>query len=139
MNEELKKDDLLTVRPATDQDKAFIYSTWLKGLKYGNSWFNLIEDREYYEVYHAVIEAILNKPEVSILVCCLKDEPSVIIAYSVFEHNRLHWVHVKKAWRKVGIAKSIVPSKINTVSHLTSVGKTILLKKSLKFNPFKVI
>jgi len=119
------------------QDKNFIFSTWLKGLRFGNDWYGLINSKVYFSVYHGVIEAILSKPNVSVKVACLKEDPNVILGYAVYSGNRLDWVHVKKSWRKIGIARDLVPKTITTVSHVTDVARSILKKhEHISFNPF---
>ncbi len=118
-------------------DAAFIMSTWLKGLRYGNDWFGLIPAKIYFLVYHKVIETILSRPNVKVKVACLKSDPDIILGYSVSEGCRLDWIHVKKAWRSKGIAKALSPKELSTVSHLTNVGRSILSKnKKVCFNPF---
>lgn len=72
----------------------------------------------------------------SIKVACLKDSPDVILGYAVYEGHCLHWVQCKQAWRGIGIAKLLCPETITTVSHLTRLGKTLMFKKNLVFNPF---
>lgn len=140
MTTNLDKTNLISFRPANASDSAFILSTWLRGLRFGNNWYRLIDGTTYFQVYHALIEALLAKPGVQVTVACLKDDPEVILGYSVFEGNKLHWVQVKKAWRNIGIAKELVPKDIKTISHLTEVGKSIFLKqKAWVFNPFLLL
>lgn len=139
MTDQLDKSSLIDFRDAMKDDTAFIFSTWLRGLKFGNSWYRLINAKVYYYVYHKIIEAIIAKPTTFVKIACLKEDPSVILGYSVYEKDRLHWVHVKKAWRNIGLAKDLVPQDIKVVSHLTDVGKIIFLKKNLDFNPFALI
>lgn len=128
--------ELVDFRRAINSDVPFILSTFLKGLRYGNGWYKLIDSKVYFSVYHDIIVRILSKPEISVKVACLKEDPTIILGYSIVEGDRLHWVHVKKAWRHVKIATSLVPETITTVTHLTDVGKSIFLKKKLIFNPF---
>lgn len=141
---DITKTDLVALRVAMQDDYAFIMSTWLKGLRFGNDWYKLIDDRAYYSVYHNVLDSLLRKPGVAILVACLKEDPSVILGYSVYEpvsHTtmKLHWVQVKKAWRNVGIGKMLLPAGVSTVTHLTEAGKAIFLKKGWVFNPFTLL
>lgn len=128
--------DLIALRPADTSDVPFILATWLKGLRFGNSWYRLIDNKVYFKLYHSVISAIISKPTTRVIVACLKEEPSVILGYSVVEGDKLHWCQVKKAWRGIGIAKSLVPESVTTATHITEIGKSILLKKNLIFNPF---
>lgn len=135
----IEKSALVAVRNAVPGDKNFIMATWLKGLKHGNDWFNAIDQEVYFNTYNKIIEAILDSPGVQIKVACLKEDPDVILGYSVFAADRLDWVFCKKIWRGIGIARSLVPESIKTVSHLTVVGKSILRKRDgIKFNPFSV-
>lgn len=137
----MDKTNLIDFRPARPSDASFILATWLRGLRFGNSWYKLIDNEVYFKVYHAVLEALLSKPTISIKVACLKDDPEVILGYSVYEGTRLHWVHVKLAWRNIGIAKALVPDETKSVSHLTEVGRSIFMKRRDKwsFNPFALI
>lgn len=128
--------DLFMIRESVESDRPFILATWLKGLKFGSIWYKLIDDKIYYRVYHAVIETLLNKPGVVVKVACLKEDPQVILGYGVFENNKIHWVQVKKAWRNIGIARSLVPKEANVITHTTDIGISIFTKKGWTFNPF---
>lgn len=137
MSQVVDKKDLIAVRPGVEDDKAFIMSTWLKGLRYGNDWFELIEATAYYQKYHEAIERLLYFPDTEVKVACLKDSPDVILGYSVHTKDRFHWIFVKKSWRGIGIAKSLVPDGIASVTHLTDTGRQLLKKyPKIVFNPF---
>lgn len=133
----MNKNELVSIRDYKPEDRNFILSTWLKGLRYGNDWFEVVPSDIYFEFYHNVIETILGLPDTKVKVACLKDDEEVILSYSVYSKEKLHWIFCKKAWRSIGIAKSLVPQEITTVTHLTSIGKSILRKHTnLHFNPF---
>lgn len=144
MNEEVKNlsnsqgQPLIDVRDGVKADLSFILATWLRGLRFGNSWFLMIESDTYFNTYHRVVETILYRATTQIKVACLKDDPEVILGYAIYDSNALHWVFVKKAWRKIGVAGRLVPSDAKTVTHLTEVGKSIIKKKGLAFNPFLI-
>ena len=136
MSKDITKTDLVAFRNRLPSDTAFILATWLRGLRFGNSWYKLIDSQVYFAVYHAVLESILSQEKTVIKIACLQDDPEVILGFSAYTGNRLHWVYVKQAWRNLGIARKLVPSTTDTVSHLTEVGRIILIRKKLKFNPF---
>ncbi len=139
MEKSLDRSELVAIRGGRESDLPFIYSTWLKNLRYGNSWFEAIDQEVYYDVYHNVIEQVLASPGVTVKVACLRDDPEVILGYSVFKGPRLDYVFVKSAWRGIGIAKLLVPTNIAVVSHLTKVGLALLRKRpNIKFNPFNL-
>lgn len=120
-----------------DRDRAFIFSTWLRGLYYGNYWFKEIPKDRFMSFYHNVIEGILNKPNVKVSCAVLKEDPDVILGYAVMERNILHWVFVKQAWRGLHIATKLVPDDIDTVTHMTDKARTFK-PKNVVFDPFQI-
>jgi len=134
---EMNKAELVTKRSFQKDDEAFIYSSWLRGLWWGNDWFHEIPIEIFYNTYHTVVERILTHPETQVSVACLREDPSVILSYCVYRDKLLHWVFTKRDWRKIGLAKDIVPKDIQTVSHLTNIGKAIKPQKVI-FNPFQI-
>lgn len=132
------KKGLIALRDYSLADRNFIFSTWLRGLRYGNEVFNFINSEIYFRFYQQVIESILGRPGISIKIACLKEDPEVILGYSVSEKDVLHYIFVKTSWRRIGIANDLVPKNLSTVTHITSVGKSILIKKypHVIFNPF---
>jgi GNAT superfamily N-acetyltransferase len=133
----MQKTDLVAIRDAVPSDKNFILATWLRGLRYGNDWFGAVDSDTYYKIYHSILEMVINDPTVTVKVACLREDADVVLGYSVSKGPRLDWIFVKKAWRKIGIGKSLVPQETQVVTHLTKVGLSLLKKHpELKFNPF---
>lgn len=130
----------LHVRDAELEDKSFIFNSFLEGLYNGNSFFNLMKRKTFMESYKHVLGKIITRLNVIILVMCLNDDPRVIVGYSLIQDGHiLHWVFVKKKWRKCGVAHFLVPETINAVSHLSDLGIEILKKyPEIEFNPFFV-
>lgn len=131
------------IRDGTPDDHPLIYSTVLKGLYYGNEWFNLIRPKDVFmAAYHQIIERLLASPTTAVKVACLKSDPTTVLGYAIFhlagENRCLDWVFVKRRWRGIGIAKSLVPvDEVNTVTHLTKTGVTLLYDHPhIQFNPF---
>lgn len=132
---------LYDIRDYREEDKNFILATFLRGLYYGDSWFSQIDKPVFMENYKKVIENLVDSPKTLIKVACLKEEHDVIIGYSILSANyhTVHWVYVKNAFRKAGIGRSLVPSFPNEVTHLTTLGKSLMNKiPTAKFNPFKL-
>lgn len=123
----------LVIRKAEKTDEAFIYSTWLRGLYYGNPWFREIDQETFFSKYHGVIENVLSKASVD--VACLEEDPDTVLGYVVYRGPILDWVFVKKSFRKFGIARKLAPKNITTVSHLTKIGKAAK-SDEWKFDPF---
>ncbi len=146
MEATLNKKELIGVRPFGESDKNFVLATWLRGLYYGDSFFSSIPKTIFMENYHAILEGFLQRNSGSIQVACLKEDPEVILGYSVVRHLKvgeadisvLDWIFVKTAWRGIGISKMLVPNKINACTHLTKLGASIIKNKypNIIFNPF---
>jgi hypothetical protein len=133
----MNKKDLVAIRPGVQTDVNFILATWLRGLRYGNDWFEAMESESFFRNYSKIINGLLAKDGVQVAVACLHDDPDVILGYLVSEGDKIHWAHVKSAWRKIGIASSLAPENVKTVTHLTRAGMAILKRRpSIKFDPF---
>lgn len=131
------KSDLVAIRDYAEDDKNFILATWLRGLRYGCEFFKDVESKAYFNTYQKALQTVLANKKTRIQVACLKEDPAVILGYVSYSGDVLHWVFCKREWRGIGIAKSLVPEGIKTVSHLTGVGKKILRNHpGVVFNPF---
>lgn len=126
--------------PALKQYESLIYSTWLRGLRFGNPWFEDISSDAYYEAYHRVVENILSRPGCVVKLAVLSDDEDTCIGWSAAEGNTLHFVFVKGdiQARNRGIATRLLPQNIDVITHLTKTGRVIWKKKfpNAVFNPF---
>lgn len=132
---------LYNVRAAEKSDESFITFTFLRGLYYGDSWFSLIPRDIFMSNYKKVIQALIADPDIIIYIACLKEDPAVIIGYSILslDAQTIHWVYVKKRWRNNGIAKALLPKFPTVITHLNAVGKTLMSKfPNVIFNPFNL-
>lgn len=146
MEIQLDRKDLISIRDHTSLDRNFILATWLRGLYYGDTWFSQIPKAIFMEQYHAILERFLTRPDVKIKIACLKEDPEVILGYSVSRNLKLgeanivvlDWVFVKSVWRKIGVGKLLMPNRINACTHLTKAGSAIAKNKlpDMIFNPF---
>ncbi len=130
---------LYDIRPANSQDYNFILATWLRGLYYGDSWFSSIPKHLFMDNYKRLANATLTNPKIKIQVACLKEDPNVILGYSIVsaDDKAVVWLFVKTAWREQGIGRSLLPHSPQYVTLLTGLGKTLLPKLSgCVFNPF---
>ncbi len=133
---------LYDIRDGKEEDKAFILATFLRGLYYGDSWFSLIPKHIFMANYKHIANILVNNPNTVIKIACLKEDPNVILGYSLMssDYSTVHFTFVKKVWRMKGIGKSLVPERMSCATHLTSVGKDLLAKKfpTAVFNPFQL-
>lgn len=124
----MNSSELVTIRDYIEDDKPFILATWLKGLRYGNSKYQGLDSAVYFKFYHSLFSSVLNMATVK--VACLTEDLSIILGYAIFDASNLYWVHVKKAWRNIHIASSLIPKTIKTVSYTTKIGEAILKTKT---------
>ena len=87
----------------------------------------------FFQKYKLIIQLLLERADVK--VACLEEDPDVALGYCVSRGHCLDWIFVKKAWRRLGIAKALVSPDINRCSHLTKLGRTLKPKEWI-FDPF---
>jgi GNAT superfamily N-acetyltransferase len=119
----------------------FIYSKWLRSLRYENDFFRLIWAEAYWPAYQAHIRKILDGPETTVRLAVLSDEPDVILGFSVSRRTVLDYVYVHKDQRRQGIASQLVPQGIEWITHVTKTALTIWgsheRAKEWRFDPFR--
>jgi hypothetical protein len=129
----------LTNRPMTFADRSFVLATWLRGQRFGHPYYTAIDKKSYYTNYSKYIESILSLHSTRVLVACLADEPDVIVGYAVYSSSgALHWVYTKKAWRNLGVARSLLPSPIRAFTGLTVQGAKLATALGAVFDPFAI-
>lgn len=128
-------DELIIIRDVAGGDINFIYDTWLNGLYFGNETFHLMREHIFKRNYQRVLNYLLSLPRCTIRVCALSEDHDTIIGYSVCRGTSLDWVFVKPIWRRLGVAKRIIPPEIETFTHVTKMVRGFK-PKEWEFNPF---
>lgn len=135
-------DELYDIRDVKTEDENFIRATFLRGVYYGNPFFSLIPKQVFMDNYKKMSEMLLkDRTRTVVKVACLKEDQDVIIGYSILsaDYQTIHYVYVKSAFRKQGIARSLVPKYPSSVSHMTEIGESLLNKfEGCVFNPFAI-
>lgn len=121
------------------QYRNLVLSKWLRTLRHGNEYFKLIESNAYYQTYDRFIKTLLQRPGTMVRIAALSDDLDVVLGFSMIEGDTLHYVYVQHEQRNKGIAKSLVPTPISTITHLTKAGASIWNSKlkHADFNPFR--
>lgn len=93
-----------------------------------------------------VLEDLLKRPTALLDIACLKDDPDVIIGFALAEPGEyvLHYMYVKRAFRRFGVATEILgymglELSRCTVTHVTDDLLTISKSKqypNLTYNPY---
>lgn len=131
------------IRKAIPKDIPFIYETWLKSYRLDSSLGRLTRSSIFFENYRTVVDKILQDSNTDI--ACLREDEDIILGYLVSEDKILHYSFVKEAFRKIGIAKSLVlhrevdgilKHKDFKITHETFHVERIVDKYELEFNPY---
>jgi len=137
----------IDIRPKYQDDDGFIYATWLRSYRFGSRFAKGINNTTFFREHTKIIKYILDKKTTRCLIACLSDDPKVILGYCVFEVGEspvIHYVYVKEAFRKMGIATRLAEStnldwcKI-TYSHQTYFLTHMEQKISeMTYNPYRL-
>ncbi len=142
---------VIDVRGMEPGDLAFIYSSWLRGLRFGNPYFESMESDAYYAAKKEEISAILCQPDISVRVACASDDREVILGYIIVQldvkslkdksdvkslDSSVVWVWVRPAMRQQGVATKLAHGlRVRFVGSSTKIGDEISKKKGLTFRP----
>ena len=105
-----------TIRPGQPADHAFVYATWLRCYKHSSGFARRISDGVFYKFHHEAIRRILERGA-ALRVC--GPDTETILGYSVSEGGTLHFVYVKKPFRRCGIARSLLAPPPLLFTHWT--------------------
>lgn len=97
--------ELFKIRYGVPADIPFIASSWSKSYQSSAAVRN-VRTSLYFDRQKQTILHLLQRSQC--LVICLREDEDAILGYVVFEKDVLHFVYVKEAWRKHGIATRLV-------------------------------
>jgi hypothetical protein len=136
----MESKDNFIIRNVSQDDLPFIFSTWLRSFRYSSTFANEISKEVYYEFHTKVIDRILSRIP-TIYIACDKTSPDTIFGYILGEGEVLHFIYVKKDFRKLGIGSTLLDTYgiPKYISHLTkSAKKFIENNPTVRYNPYYV-
>ena len=134
-----------TVRHATHDDEPFIAGAWLRSYRDKCPAAARISNDTYYGAngQRAVIESVLyGVPDAGAVVVEFAGE---LLGFAVSFHHGLEYVYVKQAYRRLGVARTMI-EQFNfdsllplAVSHITNAGALLLdaMKIQFFYDPYK--
>lgn len=122
----------LKVRPLRNDEKNFVYSSWLKSVRVTSDWSKIKPDQVFFREYQKLIKSRLETS--SVLVATPASEQNILIAYLCYQFVNdcliLDFIYVKGSFRRNGIAQYL----IEHVTRLLNPANTIMTHYSSKFN-----
>lgn len=137
----------LKIRSVSKDDYPFIFNSWLKSLSKSFTKNNLTDKNVYYQGQHRLIERLLQTSNCHVAVD--GDDESIIVGYlieSVEQSvNVVHYIYVKKDFRNMGIAESLLRhaniGRGNNImfTHATVSGFALAQGYGAFYNPYLLI
>lgn len=130
-------------RQTKEGDLNFILNSWLTSYRL-SPYTKRIDKHTYYEFHQEKLKQLLDRKP-NILIACAPDFHDQIFGYIVyeFEPDVIHYIHVKKTYRKLGIADAMlkvldIEKRPHLYTHFTLDGAYLTTKynKQLIFNPY---
>lgn len=112
---------MIILREAADTDRNFITGTWTRGARFSNEYFKAMDSDAYYALHAKLMVGLANTSK--IIIACLQAEPDVIIGYAIGSELVLHWLYVKPAFRKAGIARTLA-SQFPNIKFITGYSRS---------------
>jgi len=99
------------LRPATPDDHALIFRSWLKSYKVGGDWPRLTRGEDYFPRWKAVVAHLLDSA--TTLVAVDPEEPDSIFGFLCFDQRantppRLHYAYVLREWRRMHVFRRLM-------------------------------
>lgn len=136
------------LRIASPGDHASIFSDWLRSAR-SAATYRGIPSVVYFYWGHLMVEALLADVGVTWLVACASDDPTKIYGWlcgqradaASGDQAIVHYVYVKKLYRRVGIASRLMAAlesnaTVLVATSMSESGKALLHDRTHIFNPF---
>lgn len=132
----------IEIRPARTEDTEFVFATWLRSYRHASQFAKKISNEVYYRWHHKVIERILARGA-QVYIAHPIGEPEVILGYICLESQDklvVHYIYVKKAFRKMGVAKMLYTPEIGDVFTHWTADMDWATKKwpELTYDPYRI-
>lgn len=131
------------IRPAKSTDINRIYSDWLRSYRQNSTSMKELPEKVFFDEHRRVINGILKTGTVLVLADCADDY--VVAGFICFESDVLHYIYVKKDFRKLGLASELMEAanfkrgrELLTSHSVYSFAPVQFFKNYLTtFNPYK--
>lgn len=134
----------IDLRLATPADMPFFYSATLQTYLYGSPHHRTIPAKVYFTEHARLLKKTVERPDAELLLAVLKEDPSVILGFLLWEPDIMHFTYVKRGFRQMGIARQLW-TKADLISHYQISHKTydfnkiINKKNGIIYNPYLIM
>lgn len=134
----------IILRDGLPSDRNFIYKTILQHYRHASPHTKDIPDNVFYDCHHLLISKVMRQSGNIVRVAALKDDPEVLFGFlwGNVDPETIHYVYVKKAFRRMGMAKMLYKSLFSMaddvyITHWTKEVNQLYDKhEGLVFNPY---
>lgn len=114
---------MFKLRMSNVGDINFVYSTWLRSYKHDSPLTKYTKRELFFDQHQKILDRLLSKEGMRVSIACDPDDEMIIYGYLVYEPNVIHYIYVKDAFRRRGIATTLLNQlqSLDTfeASHLT--------------------
>jgi GNAT superfamily N-acetyltransferase len=140
-------EEQIAIRDAVADDMPFFFNSFLNHYKHSSPHTRLIPDSNYYLELHNIVDRVLERKGNILKLCVLAEDPSIVFGYLWANDcpDTIFYLYVKKAFRGLGIAKTLLQSVFPDFSEhkkfwypffTYDAGKITLKYSKLIFNPY---
>ena len=130
-------ESLISLRPMNPDDQRFVASSWFESYWKGAALKSGMPFSAYKAGQDMRIRNLLARSQT--LIVYATSIPDEILGYAVLEpaSGSVHWVYVKSAYRREGIATALCKGRFRWYTHASGAAGTRLARKlGLEFNPY---
>lgn len=118
--------------------KNLIYATWLRSYQASSLQAKNIHKDTFFREHHKVLDGIFAR-DIIVRLAVLPDDESVVLGWLVGEPGVVHYVYVKPAFRRYGIARALLSGLETpfTYTHSTYTLRDLHPRlEGCEFNPY---
>lgn len=131
------QDELPIIRDFHEEDRDFIEASWISS--YGSMFHGLMSHRQYTDKQRELIRRLMPRSQIKLAVTPHFED--AILGWACAELGTLHYVYVKAAFQRCGIARSLVkalglnPERFS-YTHISKRSREILGRSESIYDPW---
>lgn len=112
-----------TLRALREDDLGYVINSWRQGIA-AESYLAKFDRDIYFRLMARHIKALTHEPDCVARVACDPEDESTILGFAIVTGDELHYVYVRQAMWKLGIARALLEGlPIKTYAMRTVIGE----------------